>query len=215
MNQIVPVEGSIAPIDLMTCDESPQDHLAVALGNRPELKESRDLVAAACERLRRERYAPLVPSVLLGASYDGFGGGVNGTIGDYNDRADFDAVALWQIRNLGYGEQAARRAANARLEQETLSQVRVMDIVAREVAEADARVRARRGLIATARSGVESALASFDRNFMRIREGQGLPIEVLQAIQSLDASQRELVDATADFNIAQFQLQRALGWPVQ
>jgi outer membrane protein TolC len=215
VNQIVPVEESIVPLDLITSDDSPQDHLAIALGNRPELKESRDLVAAACERLRRERYAPLVPSVLLGASYDGFGGGMNDTIGDFNDRADFDAVAVWQIRNLGYGEQAARRAANARLEQETISQVRVMDTIAREVAEADARVRARRGLIATARSGVESARASFDRNFMRIREGQGLPIEVLQAIQSLDASQRELVDATADFNIAQFQLQRALGWPVQ
>ena len=214
-NQIVPVEESIAPIDLITSDDPSQDQLAIALGNRPELKESHDLVAAACERLRRERYAPLVPSVLLGASYDGFGGGMNDTIGNFNDRADFDAVALWQIRNLGYGEQAARRAAGARLEQETLSQVRVMDTIAREVAEADARVRTRRGLIATARSGVESAHASFERNFMRIREGQGLPIEVLQAIQSLDASQRELVDATADFNIAQFQLQRALGWPVQ
>jgi outer membrane protein TolC len=43
----------------------------------------------------------------------------------------------------------------------------------------------------------------------------GLPIEVLQAIQSPDATQRELVDATVDFNVAQFQLQRALGWPVK
>jgi hypothetical protein len=29
------------------------------------------------------------------------------------------------------------------------------------------------------------------------------------------ATQRELVDATVDFNMAQFQLQPALGWPVQ
>jgi outer membrane protein TolC len=38
---------------------------------------------------------------------------------------------------------------------------------------------------------------------------------VLQAIQSLDATQRELVDATVDYNLAEFQLQRALGWPIQ
>ena len=44
---------------------------------------------------------------------------------------------------------------------------------------------------------------------------QGLTIEVLQAIQSLDATQRELVDATVDSNVAQFQLQRALGWPMK
>ena len=83
----------------------------MALAGRPELRESRDLVAAACERLRREKYAPLVPSVLLGASYGGFGGGMGDTVADFNDRTDFDAVAIWQIRNLGFGEQAARDAA--------------------------------------------------------------------------------------------------------
>jgi len=212
--EIVPVEDSIAPIALTTVGSS-QENLATALGNRPELRESRDLVAAAVGRLRRERYAPLVPSILLGASYSGFGGGVGGTIGDFDGRADFDAMALWQIRNLGYGEQAARQAANARVQQETMRQIRVMDTVAREVTEAEARVRTRFIRIGIAKSGVESARLSFDRNFLRIREAQGLPIEVLQAIQARDASQRELVDATADYNIAQFQLQRALGWPVQ
>lgn len=212
--EIVPVEDSIAPITLTTTGTS-QENLATALGNRPELHESRDLVAAAIERLRRERYAPLVPSILLGASYGGFGGGTGSTIGDFDNRADFDAMALWQIRNLGYGEQSARQAANARVQQETMRQVRVMDTVAREVTEAEARVRTRFIRIGTAKSGVESARLSFDRNFLRIREAQGLPIEVLQAIQARDASQRELVDATADYNIAQFQLQRALGWPMQ
>jgi outer membrane protein TolC len=210
----VPVEDAIAPIALTTLG-TPQENLATALGNRPELRESRDLVAAACERLRRERYAPLVPSVLVGASYSGFGGGTGGIIADVDDRTDFDAMAVWQIRNLGYGEKAARQAANARLQQETMRQVRVMDTVAREVAEAEARVRTRNMRIPTAQSGIESARRSFELNFTRIREAQGLPIEVLQSIQSLDINQRELVEATADYNIAQFQLQRALGWPVQ
>ena len=35
------------------------------------------------------------------------------TVADFNDRADFDAVAVWQIRNLGFGEQAARESACA------------------------------------------------------------------------------------------------------
>jgi outer membrane protein TolC len=212
--EIVPVEDAIAPVALNSLS-TPQENLITALGNRPELRESRELVAAACERLRRERYAPLVPSVLVGASYSGFGGGTGGTIANFDDRTDFDAMALWQIRNLGYGEQAARRAANARLQQEIMRQVRTMDTVARDVAEAEARVRTRFARIATAQAGVEAARASFDRNFTRIREAQGLPIEVLQAIQSLEVNQRELVDATVDYNVAQFQLQRALGWPVQ
>jgi outer membrane protein TolC len=137
------------------------------------------------------------------------------TIADVNDRTDFDAIAVWQIRNLGYGEQAAREAAGARLQQARLREVQIMDQVAREVTEAQARVDARRTRIAVAEAGIQSARNSYERNFTRIREGQGLPIEVLQAIQSLDATRRDLVDATVDFNSAQFQLQRALGWPVQ
>lgn len=214
-SEILPIEDTLAPIQLIDLGNSPRDDLELALTNRPELKEAQNLVAAAVERLRRERFAPFVPSVFLGASYDGFGGGTGDTIAQFNDRSDFDALALWQIRNLGYGEQAARQAANARVQQETMRQVRVMDTIAREVVEAKARVRHRVGRIATSKAGVDSSRESFNRNFARIREGQGLPIEVLQAIQSLDTSQRELVDATADYNVAQFQLQRALGWPVQ
>ena len=89
-------------------ESAPQESLATALANRPELKESHDLVAAACERLNREKYAPLVPSMLLGASYGGFGGGLGDTVADFNDRTAFDAMAFWQVRNLGFGEQAAR-----------------------------------------------------------------------------------------------------------
>jgi outer membrane protein TolC len=83
------------------------------------------------------------------------------------------------------------------------------------VTEAQARVRTRRNRIEVARTGIESAHSSLDRNLGRIRGGQGLPIEVLQAIQSLDATERDLVEATVDYNTAQFQLQWALGWPIQ
>ncbi len=212
---IRPIENAVTPIELVTLESAPQERVATALANRPELKESRDLVDLACERLRREKYAPLVPSMLLGASYGGFGGGTGDTVADFNNRADFDAVAIWQIRNLGFGEQAARESASARLQQARLREVQVMDQIAREATEAQARVHARRNRISIAQAGIQSARDSYDRNFNRIREGQGLPIEVLQAILSLDATQRELVDATVDYNTAQFQLQRALGWPVK
>lgn len=211
----VPVENAVTTIELVSRSFTPQEILATALANRPELKESHDLVEAACARLRREKYAPLVPSVLLGASYTGFGGGVGDTIADVQHRADFDAVALWQVRNLGWGESAARDSASARVQQARLRQVRLLDQVARQVAEAHAKVRTRRDRAAVAQAGADSARASLDRNFTRIQQGQGLPIEVLQAIQALDATERDWVDATVDFNVAQFQLQWAIGWPIQ
>jgi outer membrane protein TolC len=65
-----------------------------------------------------------------------------------------------------------------------------------------------------AEQGIAAAQHSYERNLERIRNAQGLPIEVLQSIQALDAARREYLRAVVDYNTAQFRLHRALGWPV-
>lgn len=212
---LLPQEAAIAPIEFAPVQCSLQDLIATSLSNRPELAESRFLVGAAVERLRRERNAPLIPSVLLGLSYGGNGGGLGDDISNFGDRMDFDAVAFWEVRNLGYGEQAARNQARTAVEQARWKQVQVMDQVASDVAEAYAQIVSRREQIELARTGIAAARESYRRNSERTQEGVGLPIEALQAIQALDAAQRQYVRSVADYNRAQFRLQRALGWPVQ
>ena len=166
------------------------------------------------ERLKREKFAPLIPSVLLGLSYGGFGGGVGGTVNSYQDRLDFDAIAFWEVRNLGFGERAARNQAHARVHQARYRELQVMDRVAREVAEAYAQVRSRKKQISVAESGITAAAASYTRNRERIHQGQGLPIEVLQSIQALDQARREYLQILTDYNESQFRLYRALGSPI-
>jgi len=212
---LVPQEPTVVPIDLVTHEIPLSQLVAQALSNRPELAESRDLVSAALDRLRREQYAPLIPSVLLGVSYGGFGGGRGDSIANYRDRVDLDAGAYWELRNLGLGERAARDGARSRLQQARLRQVQLMDQVAREVVEAHAQAESRRNQIAVAESGVKAAAASYQRNIERIRNARGLPLEALQSIQALDQSRREYLRAVADYNEAQFRLHRALGWPIQ
>ncbi len=109
---------------------------------------------------------------------------------------------------------AARDNARAQIRQARMREVETLDLVAREVVEAHTQVRARQRQIAVAQEGIASAQQSYDRNLARIRNAQGLPIEVLQSIQALDAARREYLRATIDYNTAQFRLQRALGWPV-
>lgn len=212
---LVPQEPALVPIDLVVPSSQLSELVATGLTNRPELAENRYLVGEAVERLRRERYAPLVPSLLLGASYGGNGGSPTSTITDFNDRVDFDAAVYWEIRNLGFGEQYARQNSRSQLEQVRWRQVQVMDQVASEVAEAHAQVEARQSQIKLAEGGITAAQGSYRRNAERIRDGQGLPIETLQSIQALDQARRQYVRAVADYNRAQFQLQRALGWPIQ
>lgn len=209
-----PEEDTLYPVSLTDPETPAQGLVSVGLSNRPEISESRHLICEAVERLNRERYAPLIPSVLLGMSYGGLSGGLGGDLKNSGDRLDADAAAFWEVRQLGIGEQAARREASAKIMQSRMKQLALMDLVAREIVEAHAQVRSRTRQIETAQDAVAAAQDSFRRNWDRIQNGQGLPIEVLQSIQALTASQREYARSIADYNTAQFTLHRALGWPL-
>ncbi len=212
---ILPQEPTVVPVELVGEGEPLAELLATGLSNRPELAESRHLVGEAVHRYRREKYAPLLPSAFLAASYSGFGGGQGSTIDNFGDRFDFDAAAYWELRNLGFGDGAAREEARARYQQARLHNLQIMDRVAREVIEAHAQVQARRQQIAVAETGILAAADSYQRNMERIRAGEGLPIEVLQSIQALDQARREYLRSVVDHNEAQFRLHRALGWPIR
>ena len=86
-----------------------------------------------------------------------------------------------------------------------------MNLVSREIVEAQAQVQARHRQIAIAQQAVERATASFQRNLLRVHDLQGLPIETLQSIQALDQARREYLRALVDYNAAQFRLQ-AIGF---
>ncbi|MBX3445030.1 MAG: TolC family protein [Planctomyces sp.] len=212
--QLAPLEPSLTPITLVDSPKHVAELVATGLRSRPELAEHQFLVCEAIERMRREEYAPLIPSVFLGTSYGGNGGGLGSELSNFGDRWDFDVAAYWEVRNLGYGEHAIRKESRSRVEQARWKQMQIMDLVASEVAEAHAQVEERRRQIDLAESAIASAGDSYRRNVERIRDGQGLPIETLQSIQALDQSQRQYVRSVADYNRAQFRLQRALGWPV-
>ena len=204
---------TVVPLSLRDVSGSMQELVAEGLSHRAEICEQRQLVAEACERLKREKHAPLLPSVLLGVSYGGFGGGKGADFRQIGNRLDADAIAYWEVRNLGLGEKAARDEANSRVNQARWREIAMLDRIAREVVEAHQQVTARQRQLATAEEGVQAADSSFDRNSERIRNAQGLPLETLQSLQALALARREYLRTVTDYNVAQFQLQRAIGWP--
>lgn len=208
-----PIDTVVLPLCLTPLDADCCMLVAQAQVNRPEVMQNRYLIGEAAERLRRERYAPLVPTVVVGSSYGGFGGGMGSDINNFDDRFDLDANAYWEIRNLGAGERASRGTAVSRVRQAEIQLGAVQDLIAREVAEAFAQVRHRQQQIDVARRAVRAASDSYQHNLVRIQQGQGLPIEALQSTQALLQARREYLRTIIDYNSAQFGLQRALGWP--
>jgi len=212
--RIVPLDPTVVPIELVSVEMDRGTLISTGLSNRPELKEAQALVAAAREQYKRQKYAPFVPSVLLGFSTGGFGGGLGNNLDNIDDRYDFDALLTWEIRNLGFGEDAARRESEALIQQARFEKVRMLDQVAREVAEAHAQVLHRAERITITQTAIQSAADSYKRNLSRIRDGQGLPLEVLQSVRALEDARRAYLQAVVEHNEAQFRLQWALGWPV-
>lgn len=213
--QIVPVDYGVTPIELVPIASNRASLISTGLRTRAELREAQALVAVACEEYNRQKFAHLAPSILLGFSQTGFGGGFGGTVNDVKNRMDFDAMVTWEVRNMGIGDRAARNATAARVEQARFEQVRMMDQVAREISESHSQSQHRLQRIGVGQNAIQTAQNSYDLNLARIRDGQGLPLEVLQSIQALENARREYLSAVTDYNIAQFSLQRALGWPVR
>lgn len=212
--EIVPMDVNAVPLDLTDEQHDKGSLIRTGLANRPELKESQALVAAAYEAYRRERFAPFVPSVLLGFSTGGFGGGLGNELDNMGGRYDLDALMTWEVRNLGLGERAARRRSSAQMQQARFEKLRLMDQVARDISEAHAQVNVRRQQVERMQQAIGAAENSYRRNLERIQNGQGLPLEVLQSAQAFEDAQRTYLQAVIDYNQAQLRLQWALGWPV-
>jgi outer membrane protein TolC len=231
---VEPLEAPHLRVTLIPPDKSVDELIAVALMNRPELAEAQALVQATLVRLQQERLRPLIPSVLLrGASTNPagtlaggyFGGGRNDDLSNFGARSDFDIQLLWELQNLGFGNQALVRERRAENHVALLELFRIQDRVAAEVAQAYALVQSAASRLGKAENGLKDAVDSANKNFAGLGQtrsagGQAIilvirPQEVVAAIQALALAYNDYYGAVADFNRAQFRLYRALGQPAQ
>ena len=214
--RLSPLDPAIVPLDLVCPTTTVGELVVQGLTARPELAEQRHLVSFAVQRIRREQYAALMPSVVLGVSYGGFGGGIGGTMAQFNNRIGcrcdrFLANAQPRFRR----SCGPRRGAIAGSPGRSQSPVDARSGRHREIVEAHAQVTLRKKEIAIAHEGLTAASASYRHNIERIEQAKGLPIEAMQALQAIIQARRELLRALIDYNVAQFTLYRAIGWPTR
>jgi len=227
--KLVPMERQVVPNSLVPEPIPLSELLAIAVTQRPELRERQAAIRAALLQLRSAKALPFSPQVLLGYSAGTFGGGsdrvstgvlqANGTIlqqarfGNFNDREDFDVVMYWSLRNLGVGNLALVRVSRSQLRQSELRFVETLDRVRAEVASAQARVLARFAQIEINEKAIQSSQTAFKADVERTRNLLGLPIELLNSLSLLGRSKIGYLDAIVDYNRAQFELYVALGQP--
>jgi outer membrane protein TolC len=211
--RLAPAEETPAPIEFIPPAASLRPLISQAVGTRPEVRRADAERDAACYRVKQEKYRPWLPHLYVGASGGGFGGGTGSDVDNFDDRADYDAAAIWEVQNFGFGNAALRRETRSLYRQADLTVQQVRDVIASEVAAAYQRMQLRLQQIEVTKPQVETAQQALRLNLEGIRGGELRPIEIQQAIGALAAAQGQYLDALIDYNLAQLQLLRAIGRP--
>jgi outer membrane protein TolC len=220
-NQVIPRSIVPDPIPL-------PELLAIALLNRPELNERRAAAAQALLSLKAAQMLPFSPTVFLGFSAGGFGGGSDvaaapvtslpfgrgqARFTTLDDRQDLDVMAYWTLQSLGVGNKAQINVARSRLSSADMEILVTLDRVRSEVAGAYARTHARFAQIRTCELAITAGMHAFEEDMERIKGAEGLPLEVVDSLRLLARSREKYLNAILDYNQAQFQLYVALGKP--
>ena len=197
--------------DLDAADADRNDLIHLAATSRPEIRGFMATVRAEEDRQRQETLRPFIPSVLLGVTAGGLGGGTGSDYEDFSSSGDLSLGLTWGIRNLGFGESAARRQEAAQTRSARVRLRMALDAVTQQVTIAHLEVRQGRRQVELAVENVDQSLNSLDLNMQRIHAAEGLPIEAMQAMRAAAEAQETYLESVSAFNRAQFRLLRAVG----
>ena len=212
--ELAPVETEPPAVEIFSGTEDVAELIARAQDGRPENEQAAALVAAAEGDLAAERYGWFVPSVSLNISAGEFGGGPGSAILNTDDRYDRSLTLYWKFDGLGFGQHARVVERRAQLQELTLQREKLRDAIAAEVRESHARVVSLKRQIELADMAIEHARRAYELNRTRIFDQQGLPLEALQAMQTLASAELGALEVRTGLSIAQLRLHTALGNPV-
>jgi outer membrane protein TolC len=213
--QLDPLENEIPVLQIYDGTEPVEPLIARAVEGRPETEQLDALVAAAENDLSAQRYGWFIPNVALSYSNGSFGGGPGSTIANTGHRDDLSLLVYWQLDGLGIGNRARIDEKRAQLRRTALERDKLRDSIAEEVRRSHARVRSLREQLAFAGTAVERARSAYELHRDRIYDQQGLPLEALQAMQTVATAELAQLDVEAAYTLAQLRLQTAIGQPVE
>jgi outer membrane protein TolC len=231
---VQPLEPPNLQVTLVPPVRTPEDMIPLALSLRPELSSYQAQVAAAEKRLQQERFRPLLPTIVVRGNSTptpyplgvvDFAAGPGGNLVNNGIRSDWDLEAIWEFKNLGFGNLALIRQKSASLDIVRNQEYRFRDIVAKEITQQWVVLRAAEQRTGQSERELQKAWLSASKQLQVLGETNRVagnvnilvirPQEVSSAMQALVQAYYNYYGSVADFNRAQFRLYRALGNPAQ
>jgi outer membrane protein TolC len=212
--RLEPLEDAIPALEIFSGEEDVQQLVSLALLDRPETEQYDALVAAAEDDLSAQRYGLFIPGISLNYSAGDFGGAPGSSIENTSNRDDLMLSLYWQFDNFGLGHRARMNEKRAQLQRIGFERDKLRDSIAAEVREGYARVRSFERQLEYTAVAVARAQQAYTLNRDRIYDRQGLPLEALQAMQTLAAAELADLEARVGYSLAQIRLHTALGNPL-
>ncbi len=202
-------DADLVPVTLLQTNVA--ELLEQAFDLRPELKQSKALIASARETQKGVTYGPLVPSLGAQAFFGGLGGGKDNEWGNFDHQQDYLAGLSWRIGPGGLFDFDRQRAARARLNVAQLTGEKLRDEITRQVVDASTRADSLNDQLTAAKGAMNAAEQTLLLTQQRREFGVGIVLEAIQAEQELTRARLDYLRIIAEFNKAQYALQRAIG----
>jgi outer membrane protein TolC len=212
--RVEPVETAIPALEIFSGDEDVETLIAQALAERPETDQYDALVAAAEDELSAQRYGLFIPGIALNYGTGDFGGAPGSSVENTAGRNDLMLTLYWQFDNFGLGHRARTHVKAAQLQRIGLEREKLHASIAAEVRETHARVRSLKRQLQFTAPAAARAEQAYVLQRERIYDQLGLPLEAMQAMQTLVAAELAHLDVLVASALAQVRLHTALGNPI-
>jgi outer membrane protein TolC len=212
--ELQPLEDTIPTLTIFSVAEDLEQLVARALNDRPETEQLDALLGAAEGDLTAQRYGLFIPNVSLSYSSGDFGGAPGSSVENTGHRDDLTLLLYWQFDSFGLGNRARINEKRAQLNQIGLERDKLHDAIVAEVREGYARIRSLEQQLGFAELAVQRAQSAYTLHRERIYDRQGLPLESMQAMQTLATAELTQLDAAVNYSLAQIRLHTALGNPL-
>jgi hypothetical protein len=225
-----PAEHDHSQITLIDPTRPLDELIPIGLMNRPELHSQEALVGAVAERIRREKGRILLPSVFLSGfqtpneliQVGAQGFGPDRSLNLWSVRDDFSPQVVWQLEALGCGNLARIKEQRGEQSKAVVELFKAQDAVAGDVTRAQARLQSAAVRVIEAETSMREAIITYEGNYEGLAQTRRFsdvlvqvfrPQEAIIALHELNDSYDQYFSTVAEYNRAQFELYRALGYP--
>jgi outer membrane protein TolC len=229
---VEPLESDHLQITLIDPQRSLDDLIPIALTNRPELAAHQAQVQAALARIRQEKLRPFLPVLMLQGfqtpyeqlEFGVFGIGAGDKMNQWSSRDDISPQIMWQADSMGLGNVAMVKWRRGIASQATVELFRVQDTVAGDVTRAQARLQSAAARVVQSEREVRGAIVNYKGNFDGLQQTKRFgnvlvevfrPQDTIFALQLLKLAYDNYFATVAQYNQAQFEMFRALGYPAR